>query len=488
VPAASGGLLSAFDLREVVDDRCGVLVTLVLEASASPAQGELERTAQVVAGLSPVIVGVAANYREPGAAQVLGPTTRVLWGFGVARDRGSSAYRLATYGSFTQAHRGQASRLETWIASRLTGLDSVLDLYGGSGGLSLPLAARGARVTLVESFPPAAECAARAASEQRLAGFVVRPGNAEGVLFELATAGARFDAVIANPPRRGMAPAVRRAIGGMGPRVIAYVSCDPETLSRDIDHLTRLGYRAKKLSPIDMIPLTDQVETVAFLEKASAPPPQVVYDDDDLCVVEKSAHLPPGYPRTPLREARLIWRVGLGSSGLAVWSHTAFATPRLRAALASPSAIKVHLALVRGITAAKGAVKQRTRYQRLARMAGHSLLRVTVDEEQGGRIERDLARIGHPVVGDARYGHTATNRYFEEKYALDRPFLHCSRLEFEHPGPGARGSGQGERARGADQGKRARVDARGTLPGELVAVLGRLGMPILDVMKEVMIG
>jgi hypothetical protein len=72
-------------------------------------------------------------------------------------------------------------------------------------------------------------------------------------------------------------------------------------------------------------------------------------------------------------------------------------------------------------------------------------------------VLRQLARIGHAVVGDARHGHAPTNRHFEEKYALDRLFFHTTRLEFEHP-----------RTRTP-----IRVDA--ALPGDLALVLRRLG-------------
>ena len=233
VPAASGGSLTAVDLRETSDASDGrleireasvVLVTLVLQGPASEmALAEAARAVRTIQG----VAGVAANFHREGSPQVLGPTTRVLAGVTEVRDRVTSAYHLATYGSFVQAHRAQAGRIQAMLASRLGPSlrgQKVLDLYGGSGALSLPLAALGAQVTLVESFGPAAEAAGRAAREQGIRDFAVRHGDAALVARELSRTGSTFDAVIANPPRRGLAPVVRRALTELRAPLIAYVS------------------------------------------------------------------------------------------------------------------------------------------------------------------------------------------------------------------------------------------------------------------------
>jgi 23S rRNA (uracil1939-C5)-methyltransferase len=465
VAQSEGGILSAFDLREVVGETTAVLVTIVLATTLAAPENELNQTARVIQNLSPLIASVAVNYREPRAVQVLGATTRTLTGAGLARDRIGGLYRLAAHGSFTQAHREQAARIEDWIAAHSGEFAGrVLDVYGGSGALSLPLARRGAKVTLIESFRPAADCAEQAAREQGLDAFVVRCGDASNLLTELSRSRAPFDAVVANPPRRGMSPAVRSAIAALAPGVIAYVSCDPDTLCRDLDHFARLGYRAECLRPVDMIPLTDQVETVAFLRPAPPAPSPVVYEDDDLFVAETFAY-DPAPPRGALAPAG-----SRATSGLVVGAKSSAIEGPLRSALTNPRANRTHLVLCRGPSARQGVVERRTEYRRLARVAGHSLLRVTIHGDRGARIERDLARIGHPVVGDTHHGHTPTNRHFEEKYGLDRPFLHCAKVEFDHPRTGAR------------------IVTEGRLPGELTMVLRRLGLLALDVMKEVMVG
>src|SRR5207245_1854553 len=73
---------------------------------------------------------------------------------------------------------------------------------------------------------------------------------------------------------------------------IVYVSCDPETLARDLDHFTRLGYAPASLHPLDMIPLTDEVETIAVIRRSDVPAPRIHYEDDDVVIVDKSPHEP----------------------------------------------------------------------------------------------------------------------------------------------------------------------------------------------------
>src|SRR6266540_1241326 len=463
VPEGLGGSLSAFDLREVIDDEPGIMVTLVLRSERASSPSALRAAAEAVRDASDSVFGVAVNYREPHSPQVLGRTTQVVWGESCRRDRLGEAYHLATYGSFVQAHRGQAAQIENMIATRLAAMGGsssphVLDLYGGSGALSLGLAVRGAFVTLVESFAPAALAAERAAREQACDRFVVRTGDAGQVARELAMERASFDAVITNPPRRGMAPRVRQAVATLNPRVIAYVSCDPDTLARDLDDFVRLGYAASHLFPIDMIPLSDQVEIVAFLEPALAPSPRILYDDDDFYVVETPAHA-----TAPRDAGQLVWSVSNGASGVAIWAKTAVR-------VAGFGARQLYCALVRGATAEQGSIRGRTRYRRIERAGGHSLLSIAVDGGSTAHLRADLAKIGHPVVGDRRFGHAPTNRHFEEKYTLDRLFLHCARLEFAHLRTGER------------------VVVESALPGELGAVLRRFKLVALDVDKRVMLG
>ena len=130
-------------------------------------------------------------------------------------------------------------------------------------------------VVLVESFAPASAQAAAAARAQGLdvetvCGDAATALRARAERWRAVRRGRRQPATARDEP-----PGARGSARSWIPPTIAYVSCDPDTLARDLAHLARLGYAAASLHPLDMIPLTDEVETVAILRRAAIPPPPV---------------------------------------------------------------------------------------------------------------------------------------------------------------------------------------------------------------------
>ena len=86
---------------------------------------------------------------------------------------------------------------------------------------------------------------------------------------ELAARGQSADVVITDPPRAGCSPQFLRSLLTLAPSRIVYVSCNPETLARDLYTLTKGGYKVKKIQPVDMFPWTGHVETVVCLKRCS---------------------------------------------------------------------------------------------------------------------------------------------------------------------------------------------------------------------------
>lgn len=466
-------LVRAVDLREArdPDGQIRVLVTWVSsrdDIRTPELVEEMRVEAKKLRARQPCVSGVALNLREGESPQVLGSEVILLDGDPTVRDTIGQVSHLATFGAFVQAHRGQARKVHELLAKglRLSRGDTVLDLYGGSGAIGLALASHGADVHLVESFAPAARLAIESAKAlPATAGrFQATAGEVSEVLARLSrqSGGRPGDIIVLNPPRRGIAPMVREQVAVLKPRAIGYVSCDPETLARDLDHFRRLGYAPTMVQPLDMIPLTEEVETVVVLEPEPVPPPRVAYSDDEIVIVEK----PPHEPTTPQGEysgsllsrvrtlpgcdqAVPVHRLDVGTSGLVIFARRAAFVAAWAEALAASTGRKIYLAASRGRTPSKGAITRelrdegrvlpaRTRYRWLGGAGGHSVLRVIPEHGRTHQIRRHLAAIGHPVLGDERYGHAPTNRFFEEKHGLDRTFLHCIRLELNHPRTGVR--------------------------------------------------
>ncbi len=442
-----------------------VLLTMVLVADRAASVEELREAGRALRRKWPLVAGLAVSLRYSGRGQ--GSSELVsLSGETECRDALDQGYQLVSHTSFLHVHRAQSIRLYELLNKLVSEAKpgeacKVLDLYGGTGAIAVSLAKAGHNAMLVESYPPAASLALRGSQGQRLPVEVVT-GDVASVTRALAAASSTFDVVIANPPRRGLSPAARESVAGLSPSRVLYVACDLDNLSRDLDHLARLGYRLSNLIPLDMLPLTEEVEVVALLERApSLPKPDLLYQEETLLAFNKPPHEPvvaqPEYPGSLLQRAKPVieWsgyfpvlKIEAGTSGVCLFARDEQSAKRWAEALERSGRL-VYLAAARGVTPAKGAITRelrgeegarpaRTRYRRLAIGGGHSVLRVVPEKRHLHQIRRHLAAIGHPVLGDARYGHAPTNRYFEEKHGLDRSFLHLVRIELDHPQSGER--------------------------------------------------
>lgn len=136
-----------------------------------------------------------------------------------------------------------------------------LEGYAGVGALTWPLAERFERVVAVESHP---ETARLLLEGSRNRGVEVRAEDADRAIPELLAAGP-WDAVVLDPPRRGLGDVVTGALAMSAPPRIVLLSCEPGTLGRDLPPLVAAGYGITRVVPIDQFPRTAHVETVTLL-------------------------------------------------------------------------------------------------------------------------------------------------------------------------------------------------------------------------------
>ena len=170
-------------------------------------------------------------------------------------------FRIASP-SFFQVNTRQAERLVLLVNERLklAGNEILVDAYAGVGVFAVLLAPSVKRVIAIEESEAAIKDAFVNATG--IENLEFRQGRTEDVLGNL---GFRPDAVVLDPPRLGCGPAALDAIVRWAPTRTVYVSCDPQTLARDLRVLVRGGLRLETVEPVDMFPQTHHVECVATL-------------------------------------------------------------------------------------------------------------------------------------------------------------------------------------------------------------------------------
>ncbi|XOQ47474.1 MAG: 23S rRNA (uracil(1939)-C(5))-methyltransferase RlmD [Eubacteriales bacterium] len=218
-----------------------------------------------VPGLKSVII----NVNREKTNVVLGKKCRTVWGSDTITDTLCGLNFHISPMSFYQVNRDQAERLYT-IAGEyagLTGKETLLDLYCGTGTIGLSMAKNAAKVIGVEIVEQAVEDAKKNARENRIDNAEFLCADAAEAASMLKNRGERPDVVIIDPPRKGCDASLIETIAGMEPQRVVYVSCDPATLARDLKLFFQKGYEPQQVTPVDMFPRTAHVECVVLMSR-----------------------------------------------------------------------------------------------------------------------------------------------------------------------------------------------------------------------------
>jgi 23S rRNA (uracil1939-C5)-methyltransferase len=194
-----------------------------------------------------------------------------LFGSGTTREPvlrrkvGEFVYCITT-SVFFQANDFMVSELvrlvEGWAGE---GKGAALDLFAGVGLFSLPLARRYQQVVAVEDSPTASRLCAANVSAAGIKNLQVVCADASAWMQSIESP--EFETILLDPPRTGAGRAVMECIRKWAPRTIIYVSCDPQTLIRDISKIAATDYRIDLVRGLDLFPQTYHFETVVRLLK-----------------------------------------------------------------------------------------------------------------------------------------------------------------------------------------------------------------------------
>ena len=250
-----------------------VMVVLVTAQPVLPgAKNFIRALLEAAAAREVTVTTVVQNYNPRRTSAVLGTQEKVLYGKGFILDELCGKRYAISPRSFYQVNPVQTAVLYGLAveAAHLTGKETVLDAYCGIGTIGLTAADRCKQVLGVEVNRDAVQDAIGNVRHNgvRNARFVA--ADATAWMLDAAQQGLKADVVFMDPPREGSTPQFLQSLARLSPRRVVYVSCNPETLARDLTQLTALGYRVQEITPVDMFPHTEHIETVVLLSHKKA--------------------------------------------------------------------------------------------------------------------------------------------------------------------------------------------------------------------------
>lgn len=243
-----------------------LMVVLVCGSTLFPSKQEFTKE---LLQLHPEITTLLLNINSKSTSMILGEKETVLYGKGYIEDKICGYTFRISAKSFYQVNPAQAEILyqEAINAAALTGTETVLDAYCGTGTISLVAAKNCARVIGVELNKDAVKDAIYNAKQNHCKNVTFICKDASVYLRELKAEKILPDVVIMDPPRSGCDSKFLDTLGEIKPKKIVYVSCNPDTLKRDVDFLVGKKYQVEQVQPIDMFPESYHVETIVGLHR-----------------------------------------------------------------------------------------------------------------------------------------------------------------------------------------------------------------------------
>ncbi len=216
------------------------------------------------------VIGCLVNFNNKKTNSILGKETQTIIGQDFYTEKiGDKTYQVSA-GSFFQVNPNSAKNIldtvKNMIVNRVNEPE-ILDAYSGVGSFGIYLGDIAKRVVCVEDYPPATADAVKNIELNHYKNFEVLTGDAALHLKTLTNEGKKFDVVVIDPPRKGLAPDAVKTSALLSKKIIIYVSCNPSTLARDLKLFKENGFCAKYIQPVDMFCHTFHIENIALLEK-----------------------------------------------------------------------------------------------------------------------------------------------------------------------------------------------------------------------------
>ena len=242
-----------------------IMVVIVTAKGDFPAKEEF---AKDLKASHKEITTVVWNVNPTDTPLFLGKQNTVLYGEGYITDELCGLNFRISPNSFYQVNSQQTEVLYSLAReyASLKGDETVLDAYCGTGTIGLTMAKYAKKIIGVEVNSSATEDAKINSMLNGIENATFYNNDAGEYISLLAKNKEKIDVVITDPPRAGCSKEFLESLVSLSPKRVVYISCNPETLERDLIFLSKSGYRVKKIQPVDMFPHTNHVETVICLQ------------------------------------------------------------------------------------------------------------------------------------------------------------------------------------------------------------------------------
>lgn len=243
-----------------------IMVVLVVASPVFPSKNNFVKA---LLKAHPEITTIVLNMNDRKTSMVLGDKEQVIYGKGYIEDVLCGKTFKISPKSFYQVNPVQTELLYAKAIefAKLTGKEVVLDAYCGIGTIGLIAADKAKKVIGVELNKDAVKDAIQNAKRNQIKNVDFYQKDAGEFMVQMAEQDAHVDVVFMDPPRAGSDEAFLSSVVKLQPDRVVYVSCNPETLARDLKYLTKMGYRVVRAEGVDMFPFTSHVETVTLLSR-----------------------------------------------------------------------------------------------------------------------------------------------------------------------------------------------------------------------------
>ena len=221
-------------------------------------------------GRHPEITTIVQNINNKHTSLVLGDKSIVLYGEGTIKEQLCGYTFTISPKAFYQINPIQTEVLynKAMEFAEISKDDIVIDAYCGTGTIGIIASKYAGRVIGVELNPDSVKDARKNAKINDIENIDFVCEDAGKYMVRLAEENLKADVVIMDPPRAGSDINFLKSVVKLSPKKVAYVSCNPETLKRDLTYLSKNKYKVRKIQPVDMFPHTEHVECVCLLTKA----------------------------------------------------------------------------------------------------------------------------------------------------------------------------------------------------------------------------